>query len=155
MKISSYDAWVLARILTGGSIDGELAGMSDAYRSLARTLLEREGKDRKAFFCNYLRQRKDADALLGAIEAADPRSPAPPPVRANARLPVRLTSAADIRVRAVEWLWDGRVPLGMLSLWAGTRRWARATSRCRWRRASPAARRRRTGRSPRRRPASS
>ena len=119
MKISSYDAWVLARILTGGSIDGELAGMSDAYRSLARTLLEREGKDRKAFFCNYLRQRKGADALLSAIEAADTRSPAPPPVRANARLPVRLTSAADIRVRAVEWLWDGRVPLGMLSLWAG------------------------------------
>ena len=44
MNISSYDAWVLARILTGGSINGELAGMSDAYRPLARTLLERENE---------------------------------------------------------------------------------------------------------------
>ena len=34
-------------------------------------------------------------------------------------MPIRLTRAADIRVRSVEWLWDGRVPLGMLSLWAG------------------------------------
>jgi putative DNA primase/helicase len=32
---------------------------------------------------------------------------------------MRLTRAADIRARSVEWLWDGRVPLGMLSMWAG------------------------------------
>lgn len=41
-------------------------------------------------------------------------APAAPPVT-----PIRVTSAADIQAEEIAWLWDGRVPLGMLSLWAG------------------------------------
>ena len=63
----------------------------------------------------------DAFALIRAICEAEPGSPAPDPDadRISHGLPIRLTRAADVRARPVEWLWEGRVPLGMLSLWAG------------------------------------
>ena len=63
----------------------------------------------------------DAFGLIKAICEAEPGSPAPDPDadRISHGLPIRLTRAADIRARPVEWLWQDRVPLGMLSLWAG------------------------------------
>jgi len=32
---------------------------------------------------------------------------------------VRMTRAVDLEAREIEWLWDGRVPLGMMTLFAG------------------------------------
>ena len=32
---------------------------------------------------------------------------------------VRLTCAVDLEPREVEWLWAGRVPLGMITMFAG------------------------------------
>ncbi len=66
-------------------------------------------------------ERTGGLALAHCIAAADPKGPAPEPYTGSPAegLPIRLTRAADVRVRSVEWLWDGRVPLGMLSLWAG------------------------------------
>ena len=31
----------------------------------------------------------------------------------------RLTCASDVEPREVEWLWEGRVPLGMITMFAG------------------------------------
>jgi hypothetical protein len=46
-------------------------------------------------------------------------SDAPPHERATGKRRVRMTCTADIAPRAVEWLWPGRVPLGMITMFAG------------------------------------
>ena len=60
MNIATYDAWVLTRVLTGLSNNGEVSGMSDTYRPMARTLLAPEPHQRRTFLCSFLQDRKDA-----------------------------------------------------------------------------------------------
>ena len=47
---------------------------------------------------------------------------------------VRLTCAFDAEPREVEWLWAGRVPIGMITMFAGdpVAGWARASSLWPW-----------------------
>ena len=121
MNIPSYDVWVMSRLLADLPVDGQVEAVSAAFRPLARAMAARDRPERKRFFASVLGGRPDAAAWLCAVTAVDPKGPAPEPYTGTAAdgLPIRLTRAADVRVRAVEWLWDGRVPLGMLSLWAG------------------------------------
>jgi putative DNA primase/helicase len=121
MKIPSYDVWVMARLLADLPVDGRVEAVSAAFRPLARAMAARDRPERKRIFASTVSNRPDTAAWLCAIAAADPKGPAPEPYTGSAAdgLPIRLTRAADVRVRSVEWLWDGRVPLGMLSLWAG------------------------------------
>ena len=48
---------------------------------------------------------------------SSPVYPARKPARSDGR--VRLTRALDVEAREIEWLWAGRVPLGMMTLFAG------------------------------------
>ncbi len=134
MRVPAYDAWVLARILADQPVDGEIAGVSETFRPLAERLAAAPVAGRKALLRTVSTSLPDAFGLIRAICEAEPGSPAPDrdADRISHGLPIRLTRAADIRARPVEWLWQDRVPLGMLSLWAGAPSWARATCRCRW-----------------------
>ncbi len=113
MKIPSYDVWVLARLLADLPVDGQAEAVSAAFRPLARAMAARVLPERKRFFASFVGGRPDAAAWLCAVTGTDPRGPAPEPYTGSPAdgLPIRLTRAVDVRVRAVEWLWDGRVPL--------------------------------------------
>ncbi len=60
--------------------------------------------------------RAELERVAAATPPADLSDP--PPAEPD-RPRCKLTRAADIQVRPVEWLWDGRIPLGMLTLFAG------------------------------------
>jgi putative DNA primase/helicase len=46
-----------------------------------------------------------------------PVTQSPPPARSDHG--VRMTRALDVQPREVDWLWTGRVPLGMMTMFAG------------------------------------
>ncbi len=128
MTIAPPDAWALARIVADQPVNGELAVMSAAWRPLADRLASSAPADRQTILDGFLTGRPDQAAILRAIADQDPTGPPPDPSveaspgpteRGDIRPTARLTRAADITPRAVEWLWSGRVPLGMLSLWGG------------------------------------
>jgi putative DNA primase/helicase len=118
--LAGYDAWVLRRIVTVQAVGGEVARMSSRWRRFAERLLESPAKDRSALLGGFLWAMPDPDAAWRAIEDADPLGPPPPGPEADVPgLPVRMTPFSQIEEKAVEWLWEGRVPLGTASLWAG------------------------------------
>jgi putative DNA primase/helicase len=121
MRVPAYDAWVLARLLADQPIHGEVAEVSETFRPLAERMAATPRAGRKALLRKVSLSLPDPFGVIKAICEVDPMEPAPDPDadRIGAGLPIRLTRAADIRARPVEWLWEGRVPLGMLSLWAG------------------------------------
>ncbi len=66
-----------------------------------------------------------ADALLeptGRPSSPDSPPPAPlteHPAPAGSHRGVRMTRALDLEPREIDWLWAGRVPLGMMTMFAG------------------------------------
>ena len=75
----------------------------------------------------FLAGRPDRDAIIRAMADTKPDRSAPgrhgeAPTGPTGPAPgprAKLTRAADIQARPVEWLWRGRVPLGMVTLFAG------------------------------------
>jgi hypothetical protein len=63
--------------------------------------------------------------MTAAPELVDPYAHVPPPLQApdEQAAPrgrtITLTAASGVRLRAVRWLWDGRLPLGSLCLLGG------------------------------------
>lgn len=134
MTPGPFDAWVLARLMAGLTVGGvDLVPMSPVWRRLADRLAIARSEQRAAMLDGYLAGRPDGDAIVIAVANSDPTGPPPLSVEAHrgataagtaaaAASPVttaQLIRAADITPRDVEWLWSGRVPLGMLSLWSG------------------------------------
>lgn len=127
MRLSPYDAWVLARLQADVPIEGDLTRASAAVRPLAEAMAGCPWAERDRLFSGFLLHLEDPDAFLRAIADTDPMEPAPAGEGTDGAsapwslgdLPVRVTRASDIVARPVEWLWQGRVPLGMLTLWAG------------------------------------
>jgi hypothetical protein len=75
---------------------------------------------RRSAWEGYLCGRSDAETLVRAIADIDPLGPAPATEADPDRpLPVVMRAASEIRPMDVEWLWRDRLPLGMLSLFAG------------------------------------
>jgi hypothetical protein len=106
----------------------DMAGMSPPWRTLADRLASAPPADRLTILDVYSLSLPDPAALFRAIADQDPTGPPPdpavdpptgPPEAGDPRPTARLIRAADIVPRAVEWLWDRRVPRGVLSLWAG------------------------------------
>ncbi len=138
------DAFLLANLagcggthLAGSAHD--LSGVSGALRPLAERLLGASLSERQTIWNEFLAGRL-GQVRAGAIAAApDPTlglvvRPAivplaqlenphellsPRPVRAEAVPCVKMTCVGDLEPREVEWLWDGRVPLGMITMFAG------------------------------------
>jgi putative DNA primase/helicase len=122
---AAHDAWVLGRLRTGLAEPADLAEASAGFEPVARRLFGAPLWDREAIADAWLADRHDAEAIRRAVIETDPTRPAPestgprpaaaPPTRNKAEL----ICTADIRPKAVEWLWQDRVPLGMLTLFAG------------------------------------
>jgi putative DNA primase/helicase len=137
------DAFLLAQIANGepdGSTDGyDMTWISPALRPLVERLLAAGSNERRAIWDEFLARGFERAATLRATPDADPASvavvapmePASPPVppeptavtpypgRAGSERGVRMTRALDVEPREIEWLWAGRVPLGMMTMFAG------------------------------------
>jgi len=72
-----FDAWVLARLMAGDPVNGELARVSGAGRALAERLSGLPPGGRRAAWDAHLEDIPDADAWIEAVAAADPAGEAP------------------------------------------------------------------------------
>jgi putative DNA primase/helicase len=127
--------------LAGGQFDAgepvhELAQLSPKFEPWARRLLSALPDERQLIWDEFLAASYQAehDACLrvgldgaGSSDGQEVRSnqtharslviPASTGAEVGRRL--RLTRAVDLTPRSVEWLWSGRVPLGMITMFAG------------------------------------
>jgi hypothetical protein len=136
------DVFLLAKLadcmpkIPGGGHD--LSGASAAIRPLAERLLAASVSERQAIWNEFLAGRS-GEACARAAAAAEPRlgsaqpcamPPAGPTERAGVAVAprgeaaepqrgVRMTCAGEFEPREIEWLWAGRVPLGMITMFAG------------------------------------
>jgi hypothetical protein len=119
--VPPFDAWCVRRQLLGQTINGELQHVSPALARLASHLNGLPTDLRKPALDGFLcgRSQADEDAIIRALADVDPevRPALAEAVAAVARY--KMTCFADIEEKPVEWLWRGRVPLGMLTLFAG------------------------------------
>ena len=122
---TAHDARILGRLRTGLA---KLADLSDASANclpVARRLFAAALSDRQRITDDWLQGCIDAEAIKLAVLDTDPARPAAVAVGPEAAVrpaigvEARLTCAADIQPRVVEWLWTGRIPLGMLTMFAG------------------------------------
>jgi hypothetical protein len=129
------DISFLARLVSGSMHEDsereDLAGLSPIFQSVARRLLTVRPHEYQAIWDDFLAGRLRADPIsVVAVEPAPADETAP--VRSQPRLStaptaravepgrrVRMTCAVDLEPRAVDWLWAGRVPLGMITMFAG------------------------------------
>ena len=77
-SFSPVDSWVLAKLLAGQSINGELAQMSDGLRPLGTLLGTMQPSERVFAWQGAKVLRSDRERLQKAVLDADPD--APPPV---------------------------------------------------------------------------
>ncbi len=102
--MTSYDTWLLRRVVAGMPLDGEVEGLSAVPRSMAVHLAGLPPEDRRAAWEAMLAALPNADELVLALAAVDPLAPAPPPP-AQA---VGFATLADIRraMTDVRWVWQ-------------------------------------------------
>jgi hypothetical protein len=118
---TEYDAWTFSRLQAGKEQPADLASVSPRFQGTARHLARLPLEDRSAALRAALTWlgNSDADAILKALAAANPDGPAPEPEAQESRAGVKLTRASDIESKPVEWLWQDRVPLSALTMFAG------------------------------------
>ena len=123
VTISPFDAWVLNRLLGSNQPwpREEFCKMSEFWLEVAYSLLVLEPSVRQAEWDKWLARQDDRDEILAMMAKVPPDQHAPP---VNATdwpppEPYRLLCAESIQAKPVEWLWRGRVPLGMITLFAG------------------------------------
>jgi len=75
--ISPYNAWALARLLVGHTLNGELLAVSEPFRGLADHLNALPPGDRLAAWEGFRHGRDDGEELIKAIGDIDPEGPAP------------------------------------------------------------------------------
>jgi len=139
------DVFLLARIANGepaGSLDRyDLSRISPALRPLAERLIGAGHLERRAIWDEFLARGFEraptphatpepapaADAVDAPVKTQSPpnslepvRAPAAAhPESAGFQRGVRMTRALDLKPREIDWLWAGRVPLGMMTMFAG------------------------------------
>ena len=142
------DSFFLALLANGGVVGRgqyELSRVSEMFRPVAERLLAVPPEGRQRVWDDFLAGRLRPSPIIEAapeleplaatssqepkvLASADVATPLDPPQpmpankRGNAPEPerrVRLTCAVNLAPREVEWLWAGRVPLGMITMFAG------------------------------------
>jgi hypothetical protein len=122
---SPRDAWLTHRLLRGVPLNGDLALATAEFRPIVERMTAAPLADRRGIADEWLQGRADADFIKRAIVGADPEGPLPvtgssrPPPGSLLAPDAKLTCAADIAPREVQWLWRNRVPLGMLTTLSG------------------------------------
>jgi putative DNA primase/helicase len=108
------DTSFLARLVSGDMDEGRAAldvpGLSPKFQPIARRLLTALPRDRPPIWDDFLAGRLRPDPII---------PPAPTRRRVESERRVKLTCAVDLEPCAVDWLWSGRVPLGMITMFAG------------------------------------
>jgi len=109
----------------------DLSRVSPSLRPLAERLLAAGPRERQAIWDDFLAGRFGQAVTTRAAPATDSAPVAPCAVPMNTPLcpsapaptargrGVKMTCAIDLEPRDVEWLWPGRVPLGMITMFAG------------------------------------
>jgi putative DNA primase/helicase len=139
----SSDAFLLSQLAgCGTQIPGpgyDVSRASPAFRPLAERLLAASIDERQAIWNDFLAARiggASAGAAPGEAKLPPesqsgivPRSlaqrvagavgPGTEPADPHAQVGVRMTRADQFEPRSVEWLWADRVPLGMITMFAG------------------------------------
>ena len=77
--IPPFDAWAIGRLLTGATLNGELARVSPPYRRIADRLAGLPPADRQSAFGEALQLASDAGGIIEAVAGADPSGPPPDP----------------------------------------------------------------------------
>ncbi len=134
------DTSFLARLVNGRIPEErgrrELLGLSPIFQPVAARLLTALPRDRQPIWDDFLAGRLRSDpigevalpsgphALATLAETTPPRdrqplSAAPGGSMVEPKRRVRLRCAIDLEPCAVDWLWSGRVPLGMITMFAG------------------------------------
>jgi hypothetical protein len=72
-----YDAWVMSRLMSDQPINGELAGMTEAFRPLADRLAAAPAIARTTILGGWLIGQPDQNEIIEALKI-DPLGPAPP-----------------------------------------------------------------------------
>jgi hypothetical protein len=97
---------------------------------MAERLLAAEPHERQAIWDDFVAGRFGPNSTavvspalmsgpVGRSAAAPIAACAPEPASVASARRVRMTCALDLEPREVEWLWPGRVPLGMITMFAG------------------------------------
>ncbi len=134
------DSFFLAR-LVNGTLKAErgrddLLGLSPIFQPVAARCsprcpksASRSGMTSWLDVCGRTRSAMPLPRRVSRWLAAAPRTTPPSPLQPLPTAPeesaveperrARLTCAVDLEPREVEWLWSGRVPLGMITMFAG------------------------------------
>ncbi len=137
------DVFLLAQIANrdpeGSSAAYDLSRITPALRSLVEWRVAAGPIEHRAVWDEFLTRSFECTPTLQAISKPEPAADAatvpikPPPAHGPAspapatqhRTPagpergVRLTRALELEPRPIDWLWDGRVPLGKITMFAG------------------------------------
>src|SRR5262245_50514064 len=114
--MTGFDAWVVRRLLSGLSLNGELDRLSGIAKRMANHLAAVSLEERQLVWNAMLAVTGEQDDIITAVAAADPEGPAPE-VQATP-----FATMGDIRkiMANVRWLWDGWIPasrvVGLASL---------------------------------------
>ncbi len=127
------DSFFLARLtndlLDAGRGRDELSRLSPIFQAVAARLLDAPPQERQPIWADFLAGRLRPDPIREPVSAPSEATTVPGPPqplsapyagrRDESERRVRLTRAADMSPREVEWLWSGRVPPGMITMIAG------------------------------------
>jgi hypothetical protein len=115
MSISPYDAWVLARLLAGETLDGELANVSESWRPLTEALNNLEADARNPCFQWAILRERDRDGLIKAV--GDVGSDDPPPELGTKRRTAHLGDLAGFQ-SAGRFIWPNWLVRGHFNLFS-------------------------------------
>lgn len=115
------DLWAIAKVLASQELNGEISLVSEANKPLINLLASMKPHQRIAGFQGATVSRPDHLKIQRAVADIDPMLPPPtgPDGSPESSLEVKLIRASTIKVLLIDWLWESRVPLGMLTLFAG------------------------------------
>jgi hypothetical protein len=119
MPIDAANAWVFRRLLYGESANGEIETMPEPFKGMAKHLEAQPSSSRIPAWMAMMTARTDSTQLIDALGAVDPSGPQPARNEVIPLRSIKMCAASEIEPLPVEWLWEPRLPLGMLSLFAG------------------------------------
>jgi hypothetical protein len=108
--IKPTDAWALARVLAGISVNGELDVLDEPWKGMGAHLAGLPVADRSGVWDTMLIARLDRDGLIMALSEVDPNGPAPAPVN------IRPAHLGDLAQGCGRFIWDCFLVRGHLNL---------------------------------------
>jgi Protein of unknown function (DUF3987) len=78
MMPTPFESWVMARLISDEPVNGELAGMSEPWRTLAVKMAARQSTDRGEILEIFLAGRPERNDVIEAVANQDGKGPPPP-----------------------------------------------------------------------------